>query len=255
MQTEHPQIAQIATPRIVPVGLTGLLVTFSDQLTPQANRAALAFRAAVEALALNGVSETTTSLTSAFVIHDPHILPRDQLRAHLDDLLQSRLWSDAPLPQARKLWHIPAVFDGAAHGPQLAEAADLAGVDIATAVREICETTLQVLTIGFGPGVPYLGSLPENWNIPRQTALTKQVPAGAITVAIRQIVLFPAPSPTGWRHVGQCAFRGFRPERDDPFTLTPGDQIRFRAVSADALADIRSKDQTGDGGATWEALP
>lgn len=246
---------KITSPRIVPVGLTGLLVTFSETLSEDANRAALSFRAAVEALDLDGISETTTSLTSTFVMFDPQILSRDSLCGRLEALLLRQDWSKGAMPANRKLWHIPAVFDGAAHGPQLAEAAALAGVDATTAVKEICSTTLQVLTIGFGPGVPYLGSLPENWNFPRQTALTKEVPAGAIAVAIRQIVLFPAPSPTGWRHVGQCAFRGFRPEQADPFALTPGDQIRYHAVSAVELAKIRAQDTTGDGGATWDPIP
>ncbi len=240
-------------PRITDVGLSGMLVTFSDTLTEAANRAALALRARIEELRIEGVQETTTSLTSTFVVYDPLTLSQDLLRIHLSELLKET-WHEAPLPEGRKLWRIPAVFDHPDHGPQLQEAAELAGVSIKDAIDSLCDTNLRVMTLGFAPGQPYLGSLGPHWDIPRQQGLTKQVSVGAITVAIRQIVLFSTASPTGWRQVGQCAFRAFRPDQPDPFALTPGDEISFYPVTADALAQIRSEDQTGDGGASVEPL-
>ncbi len=240
-------------PRITDVGLSGMLVTLSDTLTEGANRAALALRAHIEDLRIEGVQETTTSLTSTFVVYDPQSLPQEQLRARLTELLEAD-WGTAPLPETRRLWRIPAVFDDPDHGPQLQEAAELAGISIETAIESLCDTNLRVMTLGFAPGQPYLGSLAPHWDIPRQQGLTKQVPVGAITVAIRQIVLFSTPSPTGWRQVGLCAFRAFRPEQPDPFALTPGDEIRFHPVSASDLAKIKSEDQTGNGGASVEPL-
>lgn len=240
-------------PRIVDAGLTGMLVTFSDVLTDAANRAALAFREAVDDLRLVGVVETSTSLTSAFVSYDPLILGRDELRRALSELAKDRDWTSAKMPGNRLLWTIPAVFGGEA-GPQLDEAAGLAGVDSATAIGELCARPLRVMTLGFAPGQPYLGSLPENWDIPRQTGLTRRVPVGAITVAIRQIVLFSTSTPTGWRHVGQCGFRAFRPEADDPFALRPGDEIQFRSVERDEYNDLQRRDSNGDGGADSEEI-
>jgi len=242
-----------AIPRITPVGLTGMLVTFSDVLSDGANRTALAFRATVENAAIDGVVETTTSLTSTFVIYDPARLPLADLQHKLKHLLTAE--QDQALPQGRKLWRVPAVFEGPEHAPQLAQAAELVGISTTQAVAEVCASPLRVLTIGFAPGLPYLGTLPAHWDIPRQTELTKQVPAGAITVAIRQIVLFPASSPTGWRQIGLSAFRGFRPDLTTPFTLSPGDEVQFHAVSADALSDAARDDPARNGGATWEDLP
>ncbi len=219
-EDDHQDSAKSAFPRLVDVGLNGILINFSDQLTQATNQAALAFRAYVEGLGLNGVVETTTSMTSAFVVYDPLTLPKDDLKARLAEALGTRDWKQASLPENRKLWRIPSVFD-AAHGPQLAEAAELAGVSVETAVKDLCDVPLRVLTLGFAPGLPYLGSLAEHWNIPRQTGLTKQVPIGAITVAIRQIVLFATSSPTGWRQVGQCAFRGISARAGGLFCADP----------------------------------
>jgi len=109
-----------------------------------------------------------------------------------------------------------------------------------------------VQTIGFAAGQPYLGELDDAWNIPRQTELTERVPEGALTVAIRQLVLFSVSTPTGWRHVGQTGFRLFRPESETPFVLRPGDEVIFVKTDAERLHNMRNDGP--DGGATCEDL-
>ena len=114
---------------------------------------------------------------------------------------------------------------------------------------------VRVLTIGFAPGQPYLGELSEPWDLPRQTGLTPRVPVGALTIAIRQFVLFSVSAPTGWRHIGQTAFRAFRRDSDVPCPLRPGDELQFSPISPEDLAHIEKHDVSDDGGATIEALP
>ncbi len=242
-----------AFPQIRNVGLSGVLVSFSDTLSEAGNRAALAFRARIQAEAFTGVLETATSLTSTFVSFDPDQITRGKIYGYLSSLLESESWENAALPNNRRLWRIPAVFGGD-FGPQLEQAALLAGLTAEQAVQDITASRLRVMTIGFAPGQPYLGSLSDHWDIPRQTGLTRRVPVGAIVVAIRQLVLFTAETPTGWRHVGQTGFRGFRPDTNNPFALSPGDEVQFSSVDAREYVEICAQDQTGDGGARWEAL-
>ena len=120
------------------------------------------------------------------------------------------------------------------------------------AIASISQTRVRVQTIGFAPGQPYLGELPECWNIPRQTRLTDNVPEGALVVAIRQLVLFSVTTPTGWRHIGQTAFRLFRPAEETPFTLRPGDEVLFTPTTPEQLANMQASDP--DGGARFERL-
>lgn len=242
-----------AFPRIVDVGFSGILISFSDVLTEAANLAALSFRARVEAAKLLGVSETTTSLTSAYVLYDPLEICAAELRLRLEEILQSEDWAQASMPMGRRLWRVPASFDGD-HAPQLDEVASLTERTPDDAIAELCAEPLRVLTLGFAPGQPYLGTLPPNWDIPRQTGLTKQVPIGAITVAIRQVVLFATTAPTGWRQVGQCGFHGFQRGSDDPIALRPGDEMEFYPVTGAELERLITEDPTGNGGATCEAL-
>jgi len=241
-------------PIIRTVGLSGILVSFADKLSEPANRAALAFRAAIDAQEWPEVSETSTSLVSAFLQVDLAATPLDAMKERLIDLIGQQDWFAAPLPQGRTLWHVPTVY-GTDLAPQLEEAAQVAGLDPDAAVKELSEARVRVLTIGFAPGQPYLGELSETWNIPRQQKLTQAVPAGALVVAVRQLVVFTNITPTGWRHVGQTAFKTFRPDAKQPFALSPGDELTFPAIAEKEFKDIQTKDTSGNGGAVTETLP
>jgi len=244
-----PQGSECAEfPLIRNVGIDGLLVSFGPSLSEPANRAALAFRAALEAV--DGIEETSTSLISTYLRFDPLKVPHTDMQTRVEALLVTRDWTGADLPEGRRLFRIPTVY-GTKLAPQLSEAAQVAGMSAEDAVSSLSQARVRVQTIGFAPGQPYLGALPEAWDIPRQQALTPVVPLGALVVAIRQLVLFSVTTPTGWRHVGQTAMRLFRPESDTPFVLRPGDEAIFDAVTPEALERMKTDP---DGGATWEAL-
>lgn len=235
------------------MGLDGFLVSFEATLSESANKAAIAFHAELQVRNLPHIVETSVSLASVFLRYDPAHLTPKALQNMLEPLAQDRDWYQASLPAGRRIWTIPAVFDPRV-ALQIEEAASLAGRSIADSVKDLTHTTLRVLALGFAPGQPYLGTLPEQWDIPRQTALTKKIPAGAIAVAVRQLVLFTNDAPTGWRHVGQTAFRTFAPEQDEPFALKPGDEVTFRAVDSEELEDLKASDPHGRGGAICEDL-
>ncbi len=240
-------------PTIRSVGLNGLLVTFGDSATDAANRAAIAFRSAVDDQDWPEIAESSSTLVSAFFRVDLSEHRFDDLRARMDAVLQKRDWTDATLPTGRSLWTIPAVFGGD-RAPQLAEAADAAGRTEAEAEADLTSARLRVLTLGFAPGQPYLGTLGEAWDIPRQVGLSPNIPAGALVAAVRQICLFTKDTPTGWRHVGQSAFACFRPQSDTSFPLSPGDEVQFTSISAKELARIEAHNADGSGGAVREVL-
>lgn len=231
-------------PQIRTVGIDGILVSFGDTLSEPANRAALAFRAAVDKEAWDGVEETSTSLVSTFLRFEPLHLPHPALQTHLTALLNAEDWYHAELPRGRTFFRVPAVF-GTDLAPQLEESANAAGLTLGQALEDLTQTRVRVQTIGFAPGQPYLGVLPPAWDIPRQQDLTPHVPLGALVVAIRQLVLFSVSTPTGWRHVGQTPVRLFRPEDDEPFLLRPGDEVEFHAISREEFDIISENDPTG----------
>lgn len=236
-------------PRIEQLGESAHLVRFAAALDDRANRACLAFRAALEAADLPGIVETASSLGSVLVRYRDG---GEELLAALESLLAERDWSAEPMPP-RRLWRIPCSYGGT-DGPQLGEAAKLAGMSEVEAVAALSGARVRVLALGFAPGMPYLGILPEIWDLPRQSGLTPKVPEGALCVAVRQFVLFGTEAPTGWRQVGLTAFGCFVPDRARPVALSPGDEVTFPAVTPEALRQGAEADAERHGGATWEGL-
>ncbi|SIS49161.1 5-oxoprolinase subunit B family protein [Paracoccus saliphilus] len=239
-------------PRVFWAGVDGVLLRFA--LTPEsgAMTATQLLAADLEHRTPSGTVEIAPGLVSVLLRFDPARTQRDVLAKEM--LARARQIMQGPLdiPDSARRWTIPVAF-GDADGPQLSEVAQAVGCSPDAAIRQICETELRVLVIGFAPGQPYIGLLPEAWDLPRQSELTPTVPAGAVVVAVRQIVMFGAASATGWRQVGRSAFRSFRPERDTPMPLRAGDAIRFARVSVSEIEALEQK-ADGLGGAQLEVL-
>ncbi len=237
----------------MPLGPDGLLVRFADQLSEPANRAALAFRADLESAVIPGIAETASSLATVLVRFRPDVVGRQVLAGELRSRLAERDWLEASLPAGRRLWRVPVAF-GDAHGPDLEEAADAAGLAPAAAVEDICAARLRVLALGFSPGQPYLGFLPERWDIPRQSDVTHEVPRGAVVVAVRQAIPFANAAPTGWRQIGRTAFRCNDPGLDPSIPLKPGDEMEFLPVEGRTLERLL-EDARPHGGAERSDIP
>ncbi|WP_122112144.1 5-oxoprolinase subunit B family protein [Paracoccus alkanivorans] len=230
-------------PRTHWAGIDGVLLRFALTAKPEAMAATQLLAADLEAKTPAGVVEIAPGLVSVLLRFDPGKTRREVLATEMSARAQHIIQGQLDTPPPARRWTIPAAF-GDADGPQLAEVAQAVGCSPDAAIRQICEADLRVLVIGFAPGQPYIGLLPEAWDLPRQSELTPTVPAGAIVVAVRQLVMFGASSATGWRQVGRSAFRSFRPERDTPMPLRAGDAIRFAPVPA---SEIEALEQAADG--------
>jgi inhibitor of KinA len=239
----------LTEPELRPLGLDGILVRFARTLTEATNARALGFCEQVKHATITGVTEVASSLVSVRIGFDPHVTNRTCVTLAITELLASE---EATENSPKRLWHIPVAF-GPTYAPQLGEVAALAGLTPEQAVAEVEATTVRVMAIGFAPGQPYLGMLPPNWNVPRQSTLTDSLPRGALICAVRQLIIWAADAPTGWRHIGQTAFRVYLPETAEPFALEPGDAVQFNAVSDSAFRDIETNTDT-NGGARCEVL-
>lgn len=239
-------------PQVLPAGPDGIELRFALTPEPAAMAAAQALAAALTESPPPGVTEIAPGLVSVQLGFDPGRTSHAALRAELA-ARAAQICAAPPAPPApRRLWTIPAAFDPAS-APDLADVARTLSCTPAAAREQLCATDLRVLAIGFAPGQPYLGLLPEPWNLPRRAALTPQVPAGAVVVAVRQIVLFAAASATGWHQIARAAFRPFLPARAEPMILSPGDAIRF-APAQPAEIDALAADPQGLGGARLSVL-
>ena len=229
------------------VGIDGILVQFSDEISENANSAALAFRHEVEQKNQSSIIESANSLTAAYFRVDTKIVPLDSILNFFNEMLREKNWYTSKLPADRKLFKIPCVF-GTELAPQFEKVIKLAGISRSQAILEFTTTRTRVMTIGFSPGQPYAGLISKKWDLPRLSEVSKSVPKSALVCAIRQLIIFSNSTPTGWHHIGQTAFECFNSNRQQPILLRPGDEITFVEINSAELSQINNNNADGLGG-------
>ena len=155
------------------------------------------------------------------VLRNPHSVALDAI-----ERLQ-RWWeeSEALEPDSRAI-EIPVVY-GTAAGPDLGEVARHVGLTEKQVVELHSSADYVVWFLGFQPGFPYLGGLPEQLATPRRAEPRLQVPAGSVGIGGSQTGIYPLATPGGWQLIGHTSLPLFDPARDEPVLLRPGDTVRF----------------------------
>lgn len=155
------------------------------------------------------------------VLRNPHSLALDAI-----ERLQ-RWWeeSEALEPESRSI-DIPVIY-GTAAGPDLGEVARHAGLTEKQVVELHSSIDYVVWFLGFQPGFPYLGGLPEQLATPRRDEPRLLVPAGSVGIGGAQTGIYPIATPGGWQLIGHTPLPLFDPNRDEPVLLRPGDTVRF----------------------------
>jgi len=240
------------TPEICTLGHDALLVRFAREASEAATACVQVMLRLIDEADLPHVTEIAPALASVMMRFKGGTDVRSLLYQYLTDLIGKTDWSTVSVPAAKRRWIIPVCFDGDA-APHLVEVAQIASKSEAAIIYDLENADVRVLALGFAPGQPYIGLLPQEWDMPRTSTLTAEVPAGALVTAVRQLVLFANPSPTGWRQIGMSAFRPFTPETDTPILLRAGDAMQFSRASADDIARLQA---SGDpkGGAICQSL-
>lgn len=155
------------------------------------------------------------------VLRDPTTLALDAIE-HLQ-----RWWeeSEALEPESRAI-EIPVVYGGEA-GPDLARVADHCGMSEKQVVELHASIEYRVWFIGFQPGFPYLGGMPEALTTPRRAEPRISVPAGSVGIGGAQTGIYPLESPGGWNLIGRTDLTLFSSRLAEPSLLRPGDTLRF----------------------------
>lgn len=213
-------------PRFLPVGDAAITVEFGNKVDPGLNDKVIALDIALAAAELDGIRETVPSYRSLLVCYDPLEISFHSLVAELHGLV-SRL---PRMPANRStLWTVPVIYDQpyAEDIPEVARRVGLSEEQVA-AVHSAAE--YHVYSIGYAPGMPYLGGVPPALHISRRELPRPQVKPGAVMIGGVQAAIVPTEVPSAWYILGQTPLRPFDLRRQDPFLFRPGDRVRFRRV-------------------------
>ena len=199
------------------------LLAEAGTASPETSRLVFALVDALERAPLPGQLASVPGIASVLVRFDPLRVTAETIEQRLWALLATL----EPRPAARaRILTIPVVYGGP-DGPDLADVAAQLGLTPAEVVAEHCRHVYDVLMIGFAPGFPYIGPVPERLHLPRRATPRTAVPAGSVALAAGLTGIYPARLPGGWHLIGRTPLRLFDPGRDPPALLAAGDGVRF----------------------------
>jgi len=228
-------------PRFLPSGDTALVVEFGDRMDRHISALVLNLRQRVQEAGIAGVSEAVPTFRSLMVHYDPLVVRARELEARLAPLIDG-LEAEALVGQR---WLFPTCYEGEDYAPDLADVAAAAGLGAADVVAMHASVEHLVYVIGFLPGQAYMGDLPAALNLPRRTSPRIKVSAGSVAIAIGQTTVYPFDSPGGWHIIGRTAVPQFDTRREQAALLSPGDTVRFVAVSREVYEDMQAASAEG----------
>jgi KipI family sensor histidine kinase inhibitor len=147
--------------------------------------------------------------------------------ASLMSRLRDLRWARSDPYSHRSAHEIEVVYDG----EDLPAVAEACGVSVEEVVRLHSSARYVVAFLGFSRGFPYLSGLPEVLRLPRRSTPRARVAAGSVAIASDHCGIYPVSTPGGWHLLGRTSRQLFDPAMDPPSVLSPGDEVRFVAVS------------------------
>lgn len=136
-----------------------------------------------------------------------------------------------PLSTTESLVDIPVVYGGD-YGPDLGDLSRETGLSEAELITLHTGGEYTVDMIGFTPGFAFIGGLDDCFHVPRRSEPRQRVAAGSIGIADGRTGLYAMASPGGWNIIGRTPSRLFDPNSDNPFILSAGMRVRFKAIDA-----------------------
>lgn len=201
------------------------MVQFGEAVDASVNRRVRHLAAKLRESGEAGIVDIVPTIRSLMVHYDPLETSAARLREAISDLLHHEHGGE----DSYRLWTIPVCYEGAC-APDLENVAREMELDTVEVARRHAAEPLEVFMMGFLPGFPYLGLLPEEFDIPRLFEPRVKVPARSISIAVRQTTVYTVECPGGWHLIGRTPVEFFDPDRAQPILVAAGDRIRFEPV-------------------------
>ncbi len=170
-----------------------------------------------------GVRDIVLCYSSIGIYFDNSLIYPHEAEACIRSLLRQ---SSGCVGMAGEEVTIP-VFYGGEFGPDLEKLAQNLNMTSEEIIHEHCSKKYTVFGIGFLPGFPYMGPLPEKLVIARKTVPASFVAAGSVAIAGQHTGIYPFDSPGGWHVIGRTPVKMFDVYKPTPSYLKPGDIVTF----------------------------
>ncbi len=191
---------------------------------------AIRFAGAIRAAAPIWLQDVVPAYASVGIFFDADSIAIGDVIKWLNELVSSKIAASEETQNAvihsRTFW-IPVCYEMQLDMARVRERTGLSSDDV---IRLHTSTDFTVYAIGFVPGFPYLGYLPQELcGIDRLPSPRLQVEAGSVGLTGRQTGIYPLPRPGGWNLIGRTprvivdVVEGF-------FPLRVGDRVHFERI-------------------------
>jgi KipI family sensor histidine kinase inhibitor len=216
-------------------GDQGLLVEYGDTIKLDVNHKVRSMAIVLEKNMPAGIIEIIPTYRSLLIVYDPLQTTPTRLKNTLISLEERLPGIEIPPPGTVE---IPVCYGGE-FGPDIEFVAESHEITIDEVIRLHTEPEYPIYMIGFTPGFPFLGGLPQALHTPRLETPRTLVPEGSVGIANNQTGIYPVASPGGWRLIGRTPVKLFAPERSNPFLYQAGDRIKFKVISPEDYDRIK----------------
>src|SRR6266849_3707041 len=203
----------------LPLGDQAALAYFANEVK------ALQFAAAVRRENVSWLVDVVQAYCSVAVFFDLDRANFAEVSKHLRQLAgQGSQFGE--LPEVR-LHYIPCCYE---FQLDLARVAEITNVSADQVIRLHTETEYTVFAIGFCPGFPYLGYLPQALcGVPRLPTPRLRLEAGSVGLTGRQTGIYTETRPGGWNIIGLTPLELVHVE-DGYFPLRTVDKDQFTRI-------------------------
>lgn len=212
--------------RFLQSGDTSLVIEFSTEMDRKIARQVLELFRRVERAGIAGIVETVPTFRSLMVHYDPTKATRRSLVPQLEALLEGLEVAEG----SGRVWHLPACYEGEL-APDLDDVAQRTSLTPDEVVAQHSAETYLVYMVGFLPGFPYMGDLPQHLQLPRREEPRLRVPMGSVAIATAMTGVYTFESPGGWHLIGRTPVRIFDLRRQPAALFEPGDEVCFVPIS------------------------
>jgi inhibitor of KinA len=226
--------------KLEPLGDSAVVATLGSGIDPATLASVLRFAEAITATNCRGITDVVPAYASVTAFYDPAQFAGTNGDSYdaVCRFLAGCAGAGGARAAAGKRVEIPVCYGGD-FGPDLESLAAHSGMSASAAAALHSGADYLVHAIGFTPGFPYLGGLPESLRTPRRDTPRLRVPAGSVGIGGSQTGVYPVDSPGGWHIIGRTPLALFRPDQQPAALLKPGDRVRFTPISPAELVSWR----------------
>ena len=229
------------TIEIQPLGDRTLLVKFPQKIDPDIHQQVMNLSAKIEEELIEGILYISSAYCSLSIGYNPEYIKYPELSLRIKDLWKQRIKTrNAPV----RVLTLPVCYEEP-YALDLWEISKITGLTPEDIIETHTANSYQVYMLGFLPGFPYLGILPEVLQCPRKAKPRLVIPERSVGIAGLQTGIYPSESPGGWNIVGNTPLPIFSGQKSTTFLLHAGDEVKFQAITKNDYEHIEGEIREG----------